>query len=52
MHEYECQQSVNDCLPSKMVNYSAMWLLLSIFIVFTVLVCCKVHKYLVVALKM
>jgi len=35
-----------------MVNYSAMWLLLSIYMVWTVLVCQKADGYFTVALQM
>jgi len=34
----ERQQTFNDCWPSIMVNHSAMWLLLSIYIVLTVII--------------
>jgi hypothetical protein len=48
----ERQQSVNDCWLSIMVNHSAMWRLLSIYIVLTVIIHYKAQEYLVVALKM
>ena len=48
--ENECQRSVNDCWPSIFVNHSAMWPLLSVYMVLTVLVHEKAHEYLVVAL--
>jgi len=44
------QQSVNNCWPSIMVNHSAMWQLLSIYIVLTVSIRQKAQEYLVVAL--
>jgi hypothetical protein len=34
----ELQQSVNNCCPSIMVNHSAMWRLLSIYIILTVII--------------
>jgi len=44
------QQFVNDCWPSIMVNHSAMWRLVSIYIVLTVTVRQKAQEYLAVAL--
>jgi hypothetical protein len=46
----ERQQSINDCWPSIMVNHSAIWQLLPIYIVFTVIILYKAQEYLVVAL--
>jgi hypothetical protein len=51
-HENERQQSVNACWLAIMVDYSAMWLLLSIYMVLAILVYKKAHEYLVVALQM
>ena len=52
LHENERQCSVNNCWPSIMVNHSAMWPFLSIYIVLTVFVLQKAHEYWVVPLKM
>jgi hypothetical protein len=46
----ERQPSVNYCWPSIMVNHSAMWWLLSIYVVLTVIILQKAKEYLVVAL--
>ena len=48
----ERQWSVNDCWPSIMVDYSVMWPLTLIYMVLTVLVPYKAHKYLVLAVWM
>jgi len=48
--ENEHQRSVNDYWPCIMVNHSAMWSLLSIYIVLTGFVCHKAQEHVVVAL--